>query len=285
MILAGFGCFDGSRESFVPVLGSSLSALKMQISAYQNGMLTLSDGKNTLKLKNQSCFASFNGTPVALIDAGGIDGNGSWQVSGRVLKHQLLPVVQDLRFPVRRIVLDPGHGGHDRGAQSVHGKSEKSLNLLLARAVAGELQKAGFEVFLTRQNDKYISLDDRPLVAEKQKADLFISIHHNAASRQGASGLEIFTLSCQDEKELSTAGNSSNLALYLYRELAPLNYFPGRGVKSARFKVLRQSRCPALLVEAGFLTNPAESAYLETPFYRKQFAQAFARALTAFVKP
>lgn len=278
------GCTKSKPEPSIPQAGAELAVLKMQCAGYQDGMITLVKDKITLKLKNQSTFARINEVPVTLSSSSKVDSKGIWNLSGTVVRSQLLPVVDDRRFPIRKIVIDPGHGGYDRGAVSVHGTDEKKLNLLLALDIAAELKKNGFEVYLTRKNDRFIPLAARPDIAAKLQADLFVSIHHNSSTRSGAAGLEIFTLNCLDENEIEISGNSSNLASHLYRNLVSLNCFPGRGIKSARFKVLRLAKCPAILVETGFLSNPAEAALVETPFFRREFSGIFARTIADFVR-
>ena len=201
---------------------------------------------------------------------------------GRSADTILKPLLEKRNFSIRKIIIDPGHGGNDPGVISPHGVSEKHLNLLLAQSVANELKKSGFEVTLTREKDVFIPLDKRVEDLDKNKFDLFISIHHNSSARPTASGLEIFLPEPQDENSCKRVSQTAYLAFALHKKLAPLNYFPGRGVKLARFKVLRLAKVPALLIEVGFLNHPMESAYLATAYFRKNFAAALTQEITAF---
>lgn len=276
------GCSELEKRAFSPQVSGELAAMGMQTASYENGVVTLTGRSGTIRLKNESRWVEIGNIPITLTGNSTISSEGVLDIPDLIFKTQLEPIIADRRFPIRRIVLDPGHGGSDRGALSAHGADEKKLNLLLAQTIAYELKKRGFEVFLTRSNDSFVSLDERPEAVKKFKADLFVSIHHNSAPRQGACGFEIYSLRCNDPQEMANSGSSANLAYHLYRALAPLNHFPGRGVKAARFKVLRLAGIPAVLLEAGFLSNPVESAYLATPLYRQQFAVKFAETLAKF---
>ena len=259
---------------------------------YYKAKLTVS-GKS-LRLSSKSCNIAFevgkrsgsiNGTAVTFSFAPVKSGNRHY-ISLIDFTKTLIPALS-AKLPQRKlmkIMIDPGHGGNDSGVISIHGAAEKHLNLLLAQTIANELKKSGFEVFLTREKDIFIPLDKRVENIAKDKVDLFISIHHNSAPNPKASGLEIFLLDPQGENENQPVSQTVFLALSLHDKLAPLNYFPGRGVKLARFKVLRLAKSPAMLIEAGFLNHPVESAYMATAHFRKKFAVTLAQEITAFAK-
>ena len=267
-----------------PVQGEVLKSLGLNISASGEKRLTIQQNTTTISLFKEKKGIVFNGTPVYLPDPVKVSEKNIWEISERSAAAILRPLLEKKRFPIRRILIDPGHGGNDSGVISIHGAAEKHLNLLLAQTIANELKKSGFEVFLTREKDIFIPLDKRVENIAKDKVDLFISIHHNSAPNPKASGLEIFLLDPQGENENQPVSQTVFLALSLHDKLAPLNYFPGRGVKLARFKVLRLAKSPAMLIEAGFLNHPVESAYMATAHFRKKFAVTLAQEITAFAK-
>ncbi|MBR2720123.1 MAG: N-acetylmuramoyl-L-alanine amidase [Lentisphaeria bacterium] len=285
VVFAGAGCFWQQKKVAppAPVQGDILKSLNLNIQSEQNNKLTLRRGVDSVSLFKESRGMIFNGVAVSLPDPVTVSPENRWEISDKSAKMFLEPLLEKRKFPIRTIVIDPGHGGHDSGAVSVHGAAEKNLNLLLALNVAAELRKKGFKVVMTREKDKFISLDKRPEIAEKCKADLFISIHHNSAPNINAAGFEIFLHTPQSEKDIDRAAKGANLALQICRRVSPLNTFPGRGVKHANFKVLRLAKCPAILIEAGFLSHPAESAYMATNHFRKNFSTALAEEIAGFV--
>ena len=154
------------------------------------------------------------------------------------------------------IVLDAGHGGHDNGALSPHALPEKDANLRLAKAVRSVLVKRGYTVVMTREDDTFVELYDRPKVAHKANADLFVSIHHNApgyASNPFAiRSQSVYAWNALGEK-LAKAINS--------RMAAADPQLKNDGVLHANFAVTRNPEIPSCLIEADFITHPdGESA-------------------------
>lgn len=210
---------------------------------------------------------------------------GVWWLSQSDLHACLQPILTPKIFGqsprLRTIVLDPGHGGRDQGAANArYGLTEKSLNLQVARGLAKRLNAVGFRVALTRQDDRYLSLEQRTQMANKAQADLFISIHFNAAQSKAASGLETFVLTPQSQPSTKNATlRSSDAAILpgqalntwnvvlghaLQRELVAATGEEDRGLKRARFSVLRSMQCPAALVELGFLSHDPSASRLRT---------------------
>lgn len=167
------------------------------------------------------------------------------------------------------IVLDAGHGGHDRGARSVSGKHEKDLALDVTRRMVPLLQRAGFRVITTRTSDYFITLDHRTRVANRSRDSVFVSIHFNWARRSAANGVETFYYSSV----------SRDLAANIQRELDRATRTPDRGVKRARFYVLRNNRRPAVLVELGFVSNAYENSLIQKSSYRQKLAEAVVRGI------
>jgi N-acetylmuramoyl-L-alanine amidase len=195
------------------------------------------------------------------------------------------------KAPVRIVVLDAGHGGTDRGARGVKAL-EKDLTLDLSRRVERILAAASLTVIQTRTKDVTLRLEDRPVIAAKRKADLFISLHFNSGG--SASGIETYCVppagaaSTASPSRLTggstVAGNKHDeknvwLAHAIQRQLLHRTGAADRGVRRARFQVLRDAPCPAVLVEAGFLSNRAEEQRILNPDYREKLAAAIAAGI------
>ena len=154
-----------------------------------------------------------------------------------------------------KICIDPGHGGYDPGAVNHNvGVTEKALALKIAALLGGELASRGYDVFFTRELDTFIPLGFRTKIANNEKADLFISVHLNAAADPAAQGIETWYYEGSRESE--------RLAAIVQRELKDQFLAKNRGIKSTRgFYVLKHTAMPAILVETGFITNDHDIAY------------------------
>ncbi len=210
-------------------------------------------------------------------------GRGYVSVSDmRSLVDPLLNTRNLYKQKIQTIILDPGHGGKDCGAL---GKitQEKLINLRLAKRLAELLTRMGYNVVLTRNGDSTLTLEQRTGIASQRKADLFLSLHVNSAADRSISGIETFCLTpsgapssnggTPDYRRLSGNRFDSNnimLAYCMQRNLLVKTGAEDRGVKRARFQVLRDVNCPAVLIEIGFISNRAEeqkmagSAYIDT---------------------
>jgi N-acetylmuramoyl-L-alanine amidase len=211
------------------------------------------------------------------------------------------------------IVLDPGHGGKDPGAIGYKKLKEKDLVLDVALRVGKLLSKKGARVIYTRKSDQYLSLEERTLIANREEADLFVSIHANSARNRDAFGFETYYLSAAFDHasrilaarenamspesmgeleellltlELTSRKQSSQIFAHSVQK-AVLNTLNSStsyslrnlGVKGAPFYVLIGSRMPAVLVEIGFVTNPKEAKRLMDPNYRQKLAQGIATGI------
>ncbi len=202
------------------------------------------------------------------------------------------------------LVLDPGHGGENPGTQSVNGGHyEKDYTLDWARRIQRLLSTNGWRVVLTRTNDTDLALSNRVSFTESQKADLFISLHFNSAGPSGEeSGLETYCLTPSGAPSTLTRGfadeisahypnngfDAQNLqiALRIHKALLQVNGNNDRGVRRARFPgVLRNQKCPAILVEGGYLSNLREARRIAEPAYRQKLAEAVCRALQLSHQP
>ena len=222
--------------------------------------------------------------------------------------------------PLRLIVLDAGHGGHDPGATGPTGVQEKEVVLDVTRRVARMMEESGFgiKVALSRGADVFVPLRDRTNFANKQRADLFVSIHANAHPRSVSEGVETYFLSSEasDTEARQTAAiengvvqlespaarqktdairsilwdlaqsefqqESSFLAETVLDSMTRSLRLVNRGVKQAGFFVLGGAAMPAILIEIGFLTNPKEERKLATPEYREATARAIFAGLSEY---
>jgi N-acetylmuramoyl-L-alanine amidase len=201
---------------------------------------------------------------------------------------------------IKTICLDPGHGGKDPGNR-VGSFQEKKYTLLLAQEVRQQLIRAGLQATLTRSGDNFIELPDRPELARRKKADLFVSLHFNSTgnSRSSVRGAEVYCLtpagasSTNARGEGSGAGwfagnrfNEKNMALaYQFQKALTRSLdTEDRGVRRARFAVLRDATMPAVLVEAGFMSHPTEGKKIFDSTYRRQMAKAIVDGLLAYKK-
>ena len=224
-------------------------------------------------------------------------------------------LARQLGANVQRIVVDAGHGGKDPGTRS-GSLREKDIVLDIAKQVEKELTARGFEVIMTRDDDEFVPLEKRAFIANDSGADLFLSIHANAARNRRARGLETFYLNLADSpeaeevaarenatanvrmadmpklieqimnnnrieesRELAGAMQQSMAMRVLGREEHPLN----RGVKTAGFHVLLGAQMPAILVEVGFVSNRAEAKLLRTETHRKKLAVAISDGVAQYL--
>ncbi|ASC69224.1 N-acetylmuramoyl-L-alanine amidase [Halomicronema hongdechloris C2206] len=161
------------------------------------------------------------------------------------------------------VVIDPGHGGRDPGAIGIAGLQEKGINLAISQRVQQQLQRQGITVLMTRSDDRFIDLEPRVTFAERAQADLFVSIHANAISlsRPEVNGLETYYYSL-----------GQRLAQIIHANILRRVDIADRGVRQARFYVLRRTSMPAVLVETGFVTGQDDVRRLRDPAQRNQIA-------------
>ncbi|MCS7173329.1 MAG: N-acetylmuramoyl-L-alanine amidase family protein [Armatimonadetes bacterium] len=171
------------------------------------------------------------------------------------------------------VALDPGHGGSDPGAIGVTGLVEKDVVLDVSLRLRTLLERQGIRVVMTRETDVSVDLGARVPTALQAGATVFVSIHANASVRSVIRGVETYYLK----------PDGMRLAILVQEELGRSLSVPDRGIRTANFKVLRDSPIPAVLVEIGYLTNPVDEALLRTPDFREKVAQALARAIMRFL--
>ncbi len=194
--------------------------------------------------------------------------------------------------PIDTVVLDAGHGGHDNGAMSIYGP-EKAFALDTALRAKALLQAAGLKVVLTRGDDTFISLDERARIASQHKRAIFIAVHFNAGG--WGTGVEAFTLAPRGVPSMMADGprvsdlvdckgnarDAENIALATatHAALVVKTRMFDRGLKRARFVVIRDITIPGVLIEGGFQTNPYDAKMIATAGYRQLLAQAILQAV------
>lgn len=180
------------------------------------------------------------------------------------------------------IVIDPGHGGHDIGTQSISKPRylEKSLNLVTAKFVKDFLHQLGYQVLMTREDDKFVSLDKRAKLANDHNPVIFVSIHYNSAPSAEAEGVEVFFYQSKEDKERTI--KSKRLAQFVLKNIIGETKAKSRGVKHGNFLVIRQTTMPAILVEGGFVTNEEEMQKLKDPTYLKRLAWGIVRGIEEY---
>jgi len=221
------------------------------------------------------------------------------ELDGRVtLEPLLLPPKSGRSALIKTICLDPGHGGKDSG-NHVGLNQEKIYTLLLAEELRRQLLQAGLRVTLTRSGDEFVELPTRPELAKRRGADLFVSLHFNSAdaSRESVHGAEVYCLSPAGADSTNAgdevgenrwfSGNRCNarnlrLAYEVQKALTQRLLVEDRGVRRARFWVLRDALMPAVLIEAGFMSHPEEGKKIFTGAYRRQMARSIAQGLLAY---
>ncbi|MGE5209112.1 MAG: N-acetylmuramoyl-L-alanine amidase family protein [Alphaproteobacteria bacterium] len=223
-----------------------------------------------------------------------IEQDGKFLVTRTDLAKTIEPLVRPHRVPnvgkVQTVVLDPGHGGYDKGQVSRNGY-EKDFALDVARRLRPILQAKGLRVIMTREGDYFVPLEVRAKIANSARNSIFVSIHFNATNDDpNATGFEIFSFTPRGAPSTSDTNVTSNsfnmqpgsatdaeslaLSACIYHSL--LGHIPeyDRGIKRARFAVLRLTKVPAVLIEGGFLTDRGESKLIANKDWRGKLAAA-----------
>lgn len=225
-----------------------------------------------------------------------------------------IPAAPPLKYAIRKIAIDAGHGGRDPGAIGREGTREKDVVLDIALRLKEELQAKNVEVIMTRDKDVFIPLTKRAELANDAGCDFFISIHANASRARRAQGFEVYYLSeaiDDNARALEAAENASlkfeesslnssssalqatlwdmvntenraesvELGSYICSAASKRLEASTRGVKRARFVVLKGANMPAVLVEVGFISNKKEAARLANPYYRQMLAETLASGI------
>ena len=270
---------------------------------YQLGHLQRS-GNDLILRTNSRCLRGQLGSPEFYINNLKFilsypvtEAEGQPVISRMDLTKLLEPVIRPSHIQnsarVDTVILDPGHGGHDTGAASLFG-NEKTYALDVALRTRELLRAAGFRVYMTRSTDVFVPLEERAALGNRFPDALFISIHFNA-SGNGASGVETFTLAPRGVPSMAADGpalsdfipcngnkrDAENIALACaaHATLVYNSAMFDRGIKRARFVVLRESTPPGVLIEGGFLSNASDARRIATATYRQQIATSILQAV------
>jgi N-acetylmuramoyl-L-alanine amidase len=227
---------------------------------------------------------------------------GGWAIVEADFKKGIDPIMRSYAHvpskPPKVVVLDPGHGGKDTGAIGKRKVYEKKAVLSIAGRVKKHLEEKKIKVMLTRTTDTYLSLQQRCDFASKVGADLFISIHADGAADSSANGVETFTMTApgyyssnhygQPADKSACNGNlfdaaNAVLGFSIQSNLVKTSKRNDRGMRRARFYVLKNAPCPAALVECGFLTNPVEEALMIDADYREAVARGISNGILGYM--
>lgn len=249
--------------------------------------IVLTKDSRTAKLNGVTIYLAFAPTEQA----------GQPFVSQADFQTYIDPLLRPLTLPrrrINRIVIDPGHGGKDPGCRSAF-TIEKNINLLIAKLLAQTLQARGYTVALTHQRDIFVPLPQRISLAQGFKPDLFISLHCNSAEDTSARGIEVFCATPAGTPPVGShvisprpcAANAFDLqnvtvAYHAQKQLTSLLMMPDRGVRHCRYLVITDMTAPCLLVEMGYISNPVDRFFLNTPFKQQLIAHGLANAIDAF---
>ncbi len=259
-----------------------------------------------LVFDKNSNTAEINGVNVALSFPVAVD-KGAPLIAQFDLDNTVRPLLFPSRYiapgKITTICLDPGHGGKDTGNQ-VSGffwHSEKTYTLLLALELSDQLKKVGFKVILTRNKDTYVELPARPAIANKAGADLFVSLHFNAfpSDPKSVAGPETYCITPVGASSSNAQGEGRDygpttanryesksllFACQIEKSLVQNLGVNDRGVRRARFAVLRDAAMPAILIECGYMTHPVEGEKILDAAYRRQMAQAIVKGILDYQK-
>ena len=252
-------------------------------------------GKRTLQMDVSSRRISWNGMPLVLgypvvqNKQGVFVAESDWLSTLSILFNP--GSVPGHRLKV--ITLDAGHGGNDSGASGKFSK-EKDITLRLTRRVAAILSACNYQVHLTRSQDVTLTLKERTARQRAVGSDLFVSIHVNASPNRNATGIETYCLTPADapstlgkfllQKNPANCFDVNNFALacrlqyFMVKKTGAVN----RGVRRARFAVLRDITSPGVLIEIGFISNPAEEKRLNNSFYMEHLARGIAAGIVSY---
>ncbi len=195
----------------------------------------------------------------------------------KTTKETIAPIFKPA--PKITIMVDPGHGGKDKGTYStkIPRYEEKQLTLTISRFLKTYLENIGYAVLLTRSSDIFIDKEKRAEIANNRNATVFVSIHFNSAQNRQAEGVEIFYYRADASNMRSN--RSKMLADLVLKRMLLISEAPSRGVKHGSLAVVRLTQMPAILVECGFLTNANEVKKLKDPGYLKKLAWGIAQGI------
>ncbi len=286
------GCGGGSEVSPRPIESYSYSYtpstsdmvsvdvmardLNLKVDKVNPTHITLKNSGNTVMLFTHSGANFFvNGKEIGKI--GQIDNSGGKFYVPRGLAANIRPhlgkgsIISSNKLPWFKpvsgtVVIDPGHGGKDPGAISPRGFYEKKVNLQVAQKLAYRLKKRGIKVIMTRNGDYYVELNERAQIANRNNADLFVSIHADSNFDRSMQGFSVFVAR-------GASANSQKVARAISKHMSKISPH-GNGIRRADYRVLVKTKMPAVLVEMGFISNHTEAGMIATDGFQNKVADA-----------
>ncbi len=269
---------QSAASSQMVTIGELGRLLGLRVSETTSTHVMLKDSANTVMIFTIGGGRVYvNSKPVA--QAGRIDKSGGQIRVSKSLISKIRPAMlhpaagpePSLRKLSGFVVIDAGHGGKDPGAKSILGFYEKDINLAVASKVARILSQKGLKVRMTRSGDSFIELDERAAIANRLKADLFVSIHSDSFPKSSRRGYTMYVARSASRSSFRAAGA-------IGRAMSRTG-LASHGTQTADYHVLTGTRGPAVLVEMGYLTNRTEAALLKDPYFQNRLAQAIANGI------
>jgi N-acetylmuramoyl-L-alanine amidase len=298
---AGIRTITSRGKSYVP-LANIATYYGMTSSEPAKKRVRLQNKWNKIEFQPDSRNIWINGTLVLLSEPTRKVG-WQWAIDTTDFNKTIEPAVRPQELlkntGTGTVLLDPGHGGNDKGTSSPRNVQEKLVVLDVAKRVKTKLEARGIRVELTRTRDTALDLSARCRKAAALKADLFVSIHANSAANRSVRGSETFVLALPNRYSSNSYGSGAppsgtysgnrydiaNMALgfRIHQNLVKATGQEDRGVKRARFEVLRDAPCPAVLVETAFLSNAKDEAMAIDPAGRDRIASGIANGIAAYI--
>ncbi len=291
-----------AKSTAVPPVSLAYIARLYSMKTTTSGKKVILKNKwNTIEVETNSRRAWINGVMVWLQHPCRKSGN-NWAIREVDFKTGIDPIMRSYAHVPSKspalVMLDPGHGGKDSGAVGARKVYEKKAVLSIANRVKTHLEAKKIKVKMTRTSDTYLSLQQRSDQAIKAGADIFVSIHADGATDRSAHGVETFIMTaagCDSSNHYGQGGDKSAgkgnihdaanavLGFSIQSNLIKTSKRSDRGLRRARFSVLKKTPCPAALVECGFLTNPEEEALMIDPSYREAVARGISNGILGYM--
>jgi N-acetylmuramoyl-L-alanine amidase len=303
VIFAAAGCQQSAKQpgSKPSLAGGEMvnvyylaGKLGMSISLTSKDKITFNDGINTVTIltKQDQVFVNNDylsplGKTKVVDDLLNVRGSLEDEIKNKLAKPAIEKPAPILPKPQKQaekpitnlsgktVVIDAGHGGKDPGATSTYGYEEKTVNLDVAVQIAQILRNKGLKVIMTRNNDEFIELEERADIANRNWADVFVSIHSDSSEKSNKNGFTVYI-------RRNGSSESLKLANAIDRRMAQTNT-NGNGVSRADYRVLTHTSCPAVLVELGYLSNYWEAKQLKNTAKQRQLAQAITDGIIDYI--
>ena len=292
LVLGIAGCQQPQKQTLKVMVGEHSTTVEdlamrlgLRIEERDKTFVVLKNAANTVIVFTHAEGRFFvNGKPMGTV------GEVKWQGDTLYVSDFLIPQIRQYlravvpppvvrpspRKPSALVVIDAGHGGQDPGAMSAGGLHEKDINLAVAVKVADLLEQRGIGVILTRQQDRFIELEERANIANRRNADLFVSIHSDSNPDRGRQGFTVFVA--------RAASPEAYRAATCIGQAMATTGSDSHGVREADYKVLVNTSGPAVLVEIGYLSNVQDTARLRDPAWQNRLAQALATGILTYVR-